>query len=329
MLFDQEASSSPDLKISAVRVGINDVERYSAWLEAGYHGTMSYLSRNERILKINDPSLTMEGAKSIVIFMLNYRRRKVSKEGYGRVASYAGILDYHYFFPKIIDDFMVRNGLFVRTFKTYVDTGPLNERDLSRRSSLGWIGRNSMLINPVLGSFTFLGASVTDLAIDIPSFPPSDLCGTCNRCITSCPTGAINSDRTVDSNLCISYQTIENRGAIPRKVSDRMEDMIFGCDICNDVCPWNREKRESSIPEATEDRYSARMKLEDMAFMDTDTFNRNYGKSPMKRATHAGLARNAIVALFNSGREDVIAEVSKQFDDVRKKQADLLLRTKK
>jgi epoxyqueuosine reductase len=328
VLLDQELSIPSDLRFSSTRIGIENIPVYSGWLARKFHGSMEYLTKDDRIRKIIDPSLLMRDAKSIVVFVMNYRKSKPAREGYGRIASYAGFADYHDFYPDIIDSFVTNNGLFKDHYRTYVDTGPLSERGLSIRSSLGWIGKNSMLINPSLGSFTFIGAAVTDIPLDSPSSPPPDLCGICTRCIDSCPTGAIKQDRTIDSRLCISFQTIENRGIIPKRVADRMEDMVFGCDICNEVCPWNREKKESTIPEVRKDLFSNRMKLEDIAFIDRATFDQAYRGSAIKRATYEGFARNALVALHNANREDLVREASKQFTDLRRDQAHILFNEK-
>ncbi len=325
MLLDQNLSVHSDLKYSSVRVGIQDTESFSSWLSKGYHSSMMYLSKNDRVQKNADTSLLERNSKSIIVFLLNYKRKKISRAGYGRIASYAGFTDYHKFLPRLIEKFMVENRLFLENYRTYVDTGPLLERYIARKSSLGWIGKNSMLIDPSIGSFTFIGAAVTDLPIDSSYLPSQDLCGRCTRCIDSCPTGAINIDRTIDSNLCISYHTIENRGIIPRSISDKMDDMIFGCDICNDVCPWNSGKKESSVSDVLLDSFSNRLKLEDLAFMDKETFDTTFKGSAIKRATFEGLARNAVIALHNGGNEDLVKEVSRRYTGLRGDQASLFI----
>ena len=325
MLLDQEISAPSDLRYSSIRVKINNKGIFESWLRMGFQGSMSYLSAEDGIRKRADPSLLMGESRSIIVFLLNYKKEVPLMEGYGRIAKYAVFEDYHRFFPKIIEKFMVENGLFRNQYKTYVDTGPVSERSVAAGSINGWIGKNSMFIHPSMGSFTFLGISVTDIALDSPHVPQADLCGSCTRCIESCPTGAINSDRTINSNLCISYQTIENRGVIPPGISYHMGDMIFGCDICNDVCPWNIRGKESTVLEVKRDLFSNKLKLEDLAFMDKETFDENYSKSTVKRATYQGLSRNATIALYNSSREELVREVSKQFSDVRGKQAAVLL----
>ncbi len=326
MFLDQDLPVPSDMRYSSFRVGIRNTEELTNWLSRGFHATMSYLSRGDRLRKQEDTSLLVQNSRSVIVFLLNYRRRAHVAQGYGRIASYATFEDYHSFFLNKINDFMCENGLYSNTFKSYVDTGPLSERSLAKSSSLGWIGKNSMLINRDLGSFTFLGSAVTDIALDSPSLPSPDLCGSCTRCIESCPTGAINNNRTVDSNLCISYHTIESRSAIPKEISESMGDMIFGCDVCNDVCPWNQGKKESLISEVQRDQYSERMKLEDIAFIDKETFDLNYRRSAIRRVRFDGLARNALVALYNAGKEDVVREAGRQFDDIRSDQASILLK---
>ncbi len=326
MLLDQDLSVPSYLRYSSVRVGIQNTMELSNWLSRGFHASMSYLNRNDRLQKQQDTSLLDRDSRSVIVFLLNYRRRVAVGQGYGRIASYATFEDYHSFFLRTINDFMDENGLYSKSFKPYVDTGPFSERTLAKNSSLGWIGKNSMLINRDIGSFTFLGAAFTDISLDSPNLPPADLCGSCTRCIESCPTGAININRTVDSNLCISYHTIESRSTIPKYIAESMGDIIFGCDICNDVCPWNRDKKESFLSEVQRDQYSSKMKLEDIAFVDKETFDLNYRGSAIRRARFDGLARNALVALYNAGKEDVVREVGKHFEDIRSDQASVLLK---
>jgi epoxyqueuosine reductase len=325
VLLDPDLYIPPYLRVSSVRAGINSGETFFKWISAGYHASMSYLSREERLQKSNDTSLLGPESRTMIVFLLNYKRRNESRPGFGRIATYASFSDYHNFFPKIIDKFMLDNGLFMRSYRSYVDTGPILERNLALNSNLGWIGKNSMLISPAVGSFTFIGSAVTDLPLDTSFLPSPDSCGRCTRCIDSCPTGAINKNRTVDSNLCISYHTIENRGIIPRNISVKMGDMIFGCDICNEVCPWNREKKESTLGEVRETSFFNLMKLEDIAFIDRETFDNTYRRSAIKRATYSGFARNAIIALYNEGKVSLVKEVSRQFTDIRRDQAILLL----
>jgi epoxyqueuosine reductase len=325
---DLDLTLQEDIIVSATRVKVEKIEAFKNWISKGYHATMTYLSKDDAILKREDTSLLSQDSKSILVFLLNYKHKNAVKEGYGRIASYASFKDYHKFFPEIINSLMIENQLFIKKFRTFVDTGPITERGIAEESSLGWIGRNSMLINSQKGSFTFIGAAVTDVALDEVHLPSPDLCGSCTRCIDNCPTGAINRDRMVNSNLCISYHTIENRGVIPSIVSEKMGDMIFGCDICNDVCPWNRGKKESSLPVVQEDLFSNRMRLEEIAYIDKEQFDKQFKGSAIKRATFEGLARNAIIALHNSGDDDIVKESARDLKDLRRRQAEVLINKK-
>jgi epoxyqueuosine reductase len=197
--------------------------------------------------------------------------------------------------------------------KPYVDTGPILERDLARRAGLGWFGKNTNLLNPSLGSFFFLGALVLDVAL-VPDAPfAEDRCGTCTRCIDACPTGAIVAPRRLDAARCISYLTIELKDEIPVELREKIGELIYGCDICQDVCPWNvRFARPNAVPAFAPREFlagkDARRLAHDLLAMTQDEFSLAFKGSPMKRAKLAGLKRNAIVVLANlASRADVIA----------------------
>jgi len=309
---------------SSVRVKIHDMELLRRWLSGGLNAGMGYLSREDRIMKMEDTSLLMADSSSILVFLFRYRKPGGIKDGFGKFASYSLSRDYHILLKKEISRYVEGRGLYRDKYRVYVDTGPLSERTIAAMAGLGWIGKNSMLINRQIGSFTFIGTAVTDIAIDSPSFPQPDLCGRCTRCIESCPTGAIRDDRTVDSRLCISYHTIESRDVIPTNIAKRMGNMVFGCDICNEVCPWNnREGKGCDFIEFNDS--IANIELEDMAFMTDEEFRERFRGTAVTRATAQGLARNATVALHNMGRDDVVRDVSRNFDDLRGLQARTLL----
>jgi epoxyqueuosine reductase len=197
--------------------------------------------------------------------------------------------------------------------KPYVDTGPLLERDLARRAGLGWFGKNTNLINPQRGSFFFLGALVVDveLATDAPF--QADRCGTCTRCIEACPTQAITAPRELDARRCISYLTIELRGEIPVELREAIGELLYGCDICQDVCPWNERfatalaKDSPFQPRAALAGRDARTLARELLAMTQEEFSVAFRGSPMKRAKLHGLKRNAAVVLGNSDGEDVDA----------------------
>ena len=193
--------------------------------------------------------------------------------------------------------------------KAYVDTGPILERDLARRAGLGWFGKNTMLINPKRGSFFFLAELLLDLELEPDAPFASDHCGTCRRCLDACPTGALVDERVLDSTRCISYLTIELKGKIPAPWHEALGDLVYGCDVCQEVCPWNvrfaRELREPAFAArpAVAGRDSASLAREILA-MDDEDFRKAYAGSPMKRAKLRGLKRNAAVVVANIGAED-------------------------
>ncbi len=325
MLIDTEELSTEDILVSVSPLTFIDNAKFMNWLRNGYAADMTYLSNEDSIRKREDPSLIMKNSKSIITFVINYKRHYYYNEKYGRISKYALGLDYHIYVKKIIDRFIENNNLYITNYKSYVDTGPILERELAFRSGRGWIGRNSMFINMKMGSFTFLGESLTDLKINSFDVPSPDLCGKCNKCIVSCPTQAINPDRTIDSRKCIAYNNIENRDIIPPSIALKMSDMIFGCDICNDVCPWNNNSKISKIKEVSDYNFGNIMSVEDMAFIDKYNFEKLYKNSSLKRAGYQGLARNAVIALYNKDKNNpVLKEIEKNFNDLRTKQIKIL-----
>jgi epoxyqueuosine reductase len=274
---------------------------FEEWLADGYAGTMDYLSRGAE--KRRDTRLALPGTTHAIVVALDYG----GKEPSGPVARYARGDDYHDVMEARLRELHARverdAGRSI-VGKPYVDTGPILERDLARRAGLGWFGKNTNLLNPSLGSFFFLGALVLDveLAADAPF--EADRCGTCTRCIDACPTGAIVAPRTLDATRCISYLTIELKGEIPVELREKIGALIYGCDICQDVCPWNvRFARPNRIPEfaprgvlaGTDARTLAR----ELLAMTQEEFSAAFRNSPMKRAKLRGLKRNADVVLAN------------------------------
>jgi epoxyqueuosine reductase len=276
---------------------------FDAWLDRGFAGDMHYLPKWQS--KRHDSRLPYEGVRSAIVVAMNYG----GTEPPGPVARYARGDDYH-----DVMDAKLRElhrwiasdaGRDVRG-RAYVDTGPLLERDLARRAGLGWFGKNTNLINPKLGSFFFLGALLVDLEL-APNDPfASDHCGTCTRCIDACPTSAIVEPRVLDATRCISYLTIENKSEIPLEFRAPIGELIYGCDICQEVCPWNesfaQELREPAFrPRAAIAGKDARTLAREILAMTQEEFSAAFRKSPMKRAKLAGLKRNAGVVLGNMG----------------------------
>jgi len=277
--------------------------RFEHWLERGYAGEMKYLDRGAE--KRRDTRAPFSPAATAIVVGLNYG----GKSPAGPVARYARGDDYHDVMTGRLDEL---HRLIERELgrdisgKAYVDTGPILERDLARKAGLGWFGKNTNLINPEIGSFFFIGSLVLDLHLEADSPFEQDRCGTCTRCIAACPTGAIIDERVIDATRCIAYLTIELRSAIPEDLRASIGDLIYGCDICQDVCPWNvsfaRELSEDAFQsrEVIRDR-TARELAHDLLALDQPAFTEQFRGSPMKRAKLSGLKRNAAVALGNVG----------------------------
>jgi epoxyqueuosine reductase len=261
------------------------------WLRAGYGGTMRYLHRQAK--KRKDPRLADADARRAIVILDNYYYRQESGTG-PKVARYARGEDYHRVTLTRLEKlagFLRHNG--ARVSRPYVDTGPIPERELAQRAGLGWIGKNTMLLRPGTGSWFFIGSVLTDLELDIDRPLETDHCGSCTRCLEACPTDAFVEPRVLDATRCISYLTIEQKGPIDPALAERFEGWAFGCDICNEVCPWNeRFAEESAIPE-----FRPRTGLLDAGpdlfeRMDEAEFFRRFGDSPLARPGLDRMRRN-------------------------------------
>lgn len=281
---------------------------------------MDYLASERSRSRRADPSLILPGCKSILILALPYQQpdltgfKKPVRSGF-HIAAYALGDDYHDIIPprlKEIVQFIEEQVGHPVPNRYYTDTGPVLERELAQRAGLGWIGKNSMLINPQAGS-TFLLAEIF-LGIELEQDKPfsTDHCGTCTRCIEACPTDCILPDRTIDSRRCISYLTIENKVAIPEDLREPIGNWVFGCDICQQVCPWNRfslpadPALESSIP--------LPIRADDLT-LTSSGFNQRFKRSPIKRAKRRGYLRNLAVAVGNAGNEKDIPNLEEAAND--------------
>lgn len=267
------------------------------WLERGYSGEMTYLARGAE--KRRDTRLPFAGVKTAIVVALNYGGKQVA----GPIARYARGADYH----DVMLERLNTLHLFLREItqrevqgKAYVDTGPILERDLAQRAGLGWIAKNTMLVNPRRGSFFFLGALLVDLDLHPDAPFEADRCGTCTRCLDACPTDAFVAPRTLDATRCISYLTIEHRSDIAEELQPLMGELIYGCDICQDVCPWNhRFATELGDPALAARPDNDRPDLSELLHLTEETFRQRFKGSPIKRAKRSGLARNAAIALKN------------------------------
>jgi epoxyqueuosine reductase len=277
---------------------------FDDWIERGYAGDMAYLPRGAA--KRRDSRLPVAGAKSAIVVGLDYGGREPS----GPVARYARGDDYHEVMTAKLTQL---HGWLEATVghsvagKPYVDTGPVLERDLARRAGLGWFGKNTNLLNPRLGSFFFIGSLFVDLELLADAPFESDRCGSCTRCLEACPTNAFVGPHVLDATRCISYLTIELKGDIPEHLHDAIGSNIYGCDICQEVCPYNvkfaRELRELAFqPRPALRGKNVPSLAKDLVEITDEEFRLAFKKSPMKRAKRRGLARNAAIALNNISR---------------------------
>jgi epoxyqueuosine reductase len=281
---------------------------FDAWLARGYAGDMRYLPRWAD--KRRDTRLPFPGVTSALVVGMNYGGTQPS----GPVARYARGDDYHDVMrEKLVELHHWVEGELGRPVRgtAYVDTGPILERDLARRAGLGWFGKNTNLINPRLGSFFFLGSLLLDLDLVPDGAFESEHCGSCTRCLEACPTQAIVEPGVLDATRCISYLTIEAKGDIPAELRPLIGELLYGCDICQDVCPWNEKFSRAATEPAFAPRDSlgskdARTLAREILAMTDEEFRTAFRGSPMKRAKLAGLKRNAAVVLGNVGATEDI-----------------------
>jgi epoxyqueuosine reductase len=280
-----------------------DTRRYLDWVELGMAGAMGYLTDHRATVR-TDPRLLLSTARSIICVGKLYngpamRSTEWSDPDAGWVSRYAWGDDYHDVMRASLQQLAGKLGS-AHEYKICVDTAPLLERSYARQAGLGWIGKNTCLIHQAVGSWVFLGEILTSLEFE-PDSPPPDRCGTCTRCIDACPTQAIAPEGyRIDARRCIPYFTIELRGSIPEDMRAGIGQHLFGCDICQDVCPWNRRAPVADDP-AFEPRNFA-PPLEDLAALNSDAFREMFRASPIQRAKYAGFLRNVAIAMGNSGQ---------------------------
>ena len=276
---------------------------FREWLREGAHGEMNYMQRGEE--KRCDPQRILPGARSVVVVALNYFQGKPSLRpsqtaAPGRIARYAWGEDYHDIIAAKLD----KIDTFLRSFggqqRSYVDTGPVLERDHAAQAGIGWHGKSTMLIDQQLGTWFFLAEILTTLELPADERVP-DRCGTCERCITACPTGAITAPHQVDARRCISYLTIELKGVIPLELRPLIGDRIFGCDDCLNACPWNRFAQESRETAFSARKSTTGMSLREYLELNDTEFRALFRNSPIKRIKRRGFLRNVCVALGNVG----------------------------
>ena len=273
---------------------------FDRWLSAGYAGTMTYLHRQGE--KRQFPARIMADARVAIVTLTNYFHRARGTQGTGKVAQYAWSTDYHLVLGRRLELLAtaLREIVPGATSRCYVDAGPVPERELAQRAGLGWIGKNTMLIRPEIGSFTFIGVIFTDAPLDADLPFEADRCGSCSACLDACPTAAFVAPRVLDARRCISYLTIERHGEFTESERALVGDWLFGCDVCQDVCPWN-VKFARPTPDAG---FGVRSELTapDLTALlegDLETFDRRFGDTPFERPGAAGMRRNAAAVLRN------------------------------
>ncbi len=283
---------------------------YLNWLRLGYGGEMAYLER--KLDRRFDPRLVLRNARTVLCVGMNYEpgeeRPEDENRSTGRISRYARGDDYHDIMAQRLEQLLeeIRGLEPGAEGKVYVDTGPVLERELAARAGLGWFGKHTNLINKERGSWFFLGEIILSLDLDCDQ-PEMDHCGTCNLCVEACPTQAIREPYLLDSRLCISYLTIEAKGPIPKHLRREMGDWIYGCDICQEVCPWNQKHaRPTDEPGYQSRKGLSPADLSELIRLDPTAFSKRFKGSPIKRAKRRGLLRNVAVAMGNRRRpEDV------------------------
>ena len=278
--------------ISKARFLSEEAKNFEKWLSNGYQGSMSYLERN--IDKRLDPTLLVPGSKSVISLAFNYFPPKklidnnnfiISKYAYGR--------DYHKVLKKKLKKllFLMRERIGDIEGRVFVDSAPIHERAWAKLSGLGWVGKNSLLINKNQGSYFFLAEIICDLELEYDE-PVLNRCGNCSRCIDACPTGAITKAQVINAKKCISYLTIENKDNIPEELNDSMNNSIFGCDVCQDVCPWNKNSKPHEEIEFLPKKNLKKLRKKDWVELTEETFDRIFEGSAIKRTKYKGLKRN-------------------------------------
>jgi epoxyqueuosine reductase len=276
--------------------------RLHEWLARRYHGTMEWMERS--IEKRVDPRLILPGAKSVISLAMNYYAdvRHSNDPGVGKISRYAWGDDYHLVATPRIQSLLdcIKSENPDIDARIYVDTGPVMDKTWAVKSGIGWLGKHTNVITKEYGSWVFLGEVILDAELEYDE-PIADFCGTCRACIDACPTGAIVEPYVLDSNKCISYLTIEHRGEIPGELRPKFENWVYGCDICQDVCPWNSFQQQTREEAFVPREVNVSPKLEELEHMTGEEFSRRFRRSPVKRTKLEGLRRNARAVL--DGRE--------------------------
>lgn len=316
------------IKTEAFRLGFNHLgvtkakpvpnyPQFLNWIEEGNHGTMTYLAREDTLQKRRNPELILEGCNRIISLAMPYRPAQKSltpgPEGFGRVSTYARTEDYHEQIWQKLDEleaYVRNNAGSPVNLRSYVDTGPILERGFAVAAGLGQIGKNTCLIVPGTGSYFYLAEILTDLPLPVDPPYTRDLCKTCQRCLKACPTSCILPNHTLDARRCISYLTIEHKGVIPADQKSLIGEWVFGCDICQSVCPHNAWTPEQAYS-LGEDRLPEMLDLLSLFELDETGFKLHFGGTPIERAERTGLLRNAALVLGNQRMQAALPTLQK------------------
>ena len=308
-------------------------EDFCEWLSMQFHGTMGYLETRKQAYE--HPDSVLEGCQSVVMLALPYDRnprthpRKMEAQPHDRlqqcdapklesqIGAYAcGEIDYHELIweklRRLTND--AKQLVPGSHWRGVVDTAPLLERDFARLARLGWVGKNTLLLNRELGSYFFLAALLTDLDLPSTDTPTTDHCGSCTACLDACPTEAFASPHVLNASKCISYLTIEHRGEIAHELRDQMEDWIFGCDVCQIVCPWNRKRTADVLQPLLSIDLERKTSLKHWLEMEENEFRRLYRKTPFWRTKLVGMQRNALIAAANTHRIDLLPVIEQHLN---------------
>lgn len=316
------------VRVAPIRIDAKYADTYARWIAAGQHGDMDYLAK--RLSQARRPETVVPGARSLICVGVNYHtgQNRQPPPGSGRISCYAVTRDYH----KVITACLKKLSHFIESewdaaARYYVDTGPVLERAFAEAAGIGYIGRNTCIITEKFGSWVFLAVIITDLDLPADTNETKIHCGTCRRCIDDCPTGAINEDWTIDARKCISYLTIENRGPIPVELRKKMGAWLFGCDVCQDVCPHNGRAMPAPIEDFQRLRFpDGVIPLRAVLAMKTDAeFLARFRGTPIMRAKRRGILRNACVVAGNSGDKSLLplleVVIERENDDMLREHA--------
>lgn len=295
--MENPKSISQAIKEEAIRLGFadcgfsraealpEDAKRLKDWLQEDHHARMGYMANHFE--KRTDPSLLVEGATSVISLLYNYYTDKKQTDPEAPVLSkYAYGKDYHFVLKEKMNQLFdfIKAQHSEAEGRVFVDSAPVLDRAWARTAGLGWIGKNSNLISRTAGSFVFIGEIILDLELEYNSIPENDFCGSCTRCIDACPTEAILDNRTLDGGKCISYQTIENKGEVSPELSGKLANRVFGCDICQDVCPWNRNALPHHEPGFEPKPELMDLSAEQWNHLERVAYTQLFKLSPVKRA---------------------------------------------